>query len=285
MVLKKYLSYLEWIELVYLNHQDIENQITLNKIAKKDVLKAEENQEEQEKRNIELPEKIDYEKINEILNWQYKYKEMTNIQSKMSVTKIKELKNNETQKQQHIEIKPKFMLDKTKVSAAEKGTITHLILQKLDFTKEYSKEELAQFVNNLCTKNIITQIQKDSIDIEKIYQIINTQFIKNLKNAKEIKKETPFYTYINTKEIYNTQNSENILVQGIIDLYYINQQNEVILVDYKTDYVEGSGEELIDKYKVQLEIYKKALEESLKEKVKHVYIYSIYLNKEIEITF
>ena len=285
LVLKKYLSYLEWIELVYLNHQDIENQITLNKIAKKDVLKAEENQEEQEKRNIELPEKIDYEKINEILNWQYKYKEMTNIQSKMSVTKIKELKNNETQKQQHIEIKPKFMLDKTKVSSAERGTIIHLILQKLDFTKEYSKEELAQFVNNLCTKNIITQIQKDSINIEKIYQIINTQFIKNLKNAKEIKKETPFYTYINTKEIYNTQNSENILVQGIIDLYYINQQNEVILVDYKTDYVEGSGEELIDKYKVQLEIYKKALEESLKEKVKHVYIYSIYLNKEIEITF
>ena len=285
LVLKKYLSYLEWIEVVYLNHQDIENQITLNKIAKKDVLKAEENQEEQEKKNIELPEKIDYEKINEILNWQYKYKEMTNIQSKMSVTKIKELKNNETQKQQHIEIKPKFMLDKTKVSSAERGTITHLILQKLDFTKEYSKEELAQFVNNLCTKNIITQIQKDSINIEKIYQIINTQFIKNLKNAKEIKKETPFYTYINTKEIYNTQNSENILVQGIIDLYYINQQNEVILVDYKTDYVEGSGEELIDKYKVQLEIYKKALEESLKEKVKHVYIYSIYLNKEIEITF
>ena len=285
LVLKKYLSYLEWIELVYLNHQDIENQITLNKIAKKDVLKAEENQEEQEKKNIELPEKIDYEKINEILNWQYKYKEMTNIQSKMSVTKIKELKNNETQKQQHIEIKPKFMLDKTKVSSAERGTITHLILQKLDFTKEYSKEELAQFVNNLCTKNIITQIQKDSINIEKIYQIINTKFIKNLKNAKEIKKETPFYTYINTKEIYNTQNSENILVQGIIDLYYINQQNEVILVDYKTDYVEGSGEELIDKYKVQLEIYKKALEESLKEKVKHIYIYSIYLNKEIEITF
>ena len=244
LVLKKYLSYLEWIELVYLNHQDIENQITLNKIAKKDVLKAEENQEEQEKKNIELPEKIDYEKINEILNWQYKYKEMTNIQSKMSVTKIKELKNNEAQNQQHIEIKPKFMLDKTKVSSAERGTITHLILQKLDFTKEYSKEELAQFVNNLCTKNIITQIQKDSINIEKIYQIINTQFIKNLKNAKEIKKETPFYTYINTKEIYNTQNSENILVQGIIDLYYINQQNEVILVDYKTDYVEGSGEEI-----------------------------------------
>lgn len=285
LVLKKYLSYLEWIELVYLNHKDIDNQIILNKIAKKDVIKAEENQEEQEHKNIELPDKIDYEKINEILNWQYKYKEMTNIQSKMSVTKIKELKNNETQNKQHIEIKPKFMLDKTKVSSAEKGTITHLILQKLDFKKEYTKQDLEKFVNNLCTKNIITPIQKESINIDKIYQIINTQFIKKLKNAKEIKKEIPFYTYINTKEIYNTQNSENILVQGIIDLYYINEQDEIILVDYKTDYVEGSGEELIEKYKVQLEIYKKALEESLKKEVKHSYIYSIYLNKEIEISF
>lgn len=285
LVLKKYLSYLEWIELVYLNHKDIDNKITLNKIAKKDVIKAEENQEEQEQKDIELPEEIDYEKINEILNWQYKYKEMTNIQSKMSVTKIKELKNNETRTQQHIEIKPKFMLDKTKVSSTERGTITHLILQKLDFKKEYTKQDLEKFVNNLCTKNIITQIQKDSVNIDKIYQILNTQFIKNLKNAKEIKKETPFYTHINTKEIYNTQNSENILVQGIIDLYYINEQDEVILVDYKTDYVEGSGEELIKKYKVQLEIYKKALEESLKKEVKHTYIYSIYLNKEIEITF
>ena len=177
------------------------------------------------------------------------------------------------------------MLDKTKVSSAEKGTITHLILQKLDFKKEYTKQDLEKFVNNLCTKNIITPIQKESINIDKIYQIINTQFIKKLKNAKEIKKEIPFYTYINTKEIYNTQNSENILVQGIIDLYYINEQDEIILVDYKTDYVEGSGEELIEKYKVQLEIYKKALEESLKKEVKHSYIYSIYLNKEIEISF
>ena len=62
--------------------------------------------------------------------------------------------------------------------------------------------------------------------------------------------------YINTKEIYNTENSENILVQGIIDLYYINQNDELILVDYKTDYTQDEGKDLVDKYKVQLEIYK-----------------------------
>ena len=120
-------------------------------------------------------------------------------------------------------------------------------------------------------------------DIDKIYKIIESDFIKNLKSAKEIHKETPFYTYINTKEIYNTENSENILVQGIIDLYYINQNNELILVDYKTDYTQDEGEDLVDKYKVQLEIYKKALEEALKIPVKETYIYSIYANKAINL--
>ena len=62
----------------------------------------------------------------------------------------------------------------------------------------------------------------------------------------------------------------------------INEKDELILVDYKTDYVKEE-KELIEKYKVQLELYKKALEESLDRKVEKIYIYSTQLNKAIEI--
>ena len=65
-------------------------------------------------------------------------------------------------------------------------------------------------------------------------------------------------------------------------MYYINEKDELILVDYKTDYVKEE-KELIEKYKVQLELYKKALEESLDRKVEKIYIYSTQLNKAIEI--
>ena len=41
--------------------------------------------------------------------------------------------------------------------------------------------------------------------------------------------------------------------------------------------------ELIKKYKKQLKINKKALEDELEEKITHTYIYSIYLNKKIEL--
>ena len=281
LLLKKYLSYLGWIELTYMNHENIEDYIELKKINKKDIIKQDEELEEKADNKLQFSEDIDYKKINEILNWKYEYEEMTNIQSKMSVTKIKELKENI--KKRKVEIKPKFTIESTTVSAAEKGTIIHLILQKLDFTKDYTKNELSKFIEDMCNKNLITENQKDAIDIDKIYKIIESDFIKNLKSAKEIHKETPFYTYINTKEIYNTENSENILVQGIIDLYYINQNDELILVDYKTDYTQDEGKDLVDKYKVQLEIYKKALEEALKIPVKETYIYSIYANKAINL--
>ena len=82
-------------------------------------------------------------------------------------------------------------------------------------------------------------------------------------------------------EVYDIDEEENILVQGIIDLYYINEEDELVLVDYKTDYVTNE-KELIDKYDKQLQLYKRALEASLNRKVDKVYIYSTHLNKEID---
>jgi len=92
----------------------------------------------------------------------------------------------------------------------------------------------------------------------------------------------PFYFDMQAKEVVKQEANEKILVQGIIDLYYINQNDELILVDYKTDYVE-TQEDLINKYQKQLELYKQALEEALGQKVKHVFIYSTFLGKEVEI--
>ena len=80
------------------------------------------------------------------------------------------------------------------------------------------------------------------------------------------------------------QNDENILVQGIIDLYYIDKNGKLVLVDYKTDYVEAEKEnELVEKYKEQLYLYKDALEKALNRKVDRMWIYSLYLNESIVI--
>ena len=80
------------------------------------------------------------------------------------------------------------------------------------------------------------------------------------------------------------ENDENILVQGIIDLYYIDKDGRLVLVDYKTDYVEaGKENELVEKYKEQLYLYRDALEMALNRKVDRMWIYSLYLNESIVI--
>ena len=105
-----------------------------------------------------------------------------------------------------------------------------------------------------------------------------------MQTAKVVEQEKAFYLNLKANEIYKNNAEDEILVQGIIDLYYITKNDELVLVDYKTDYVENNNEQsLKDKYNIQLEIYKKALEEALNRNVDKVYIYSTWLNKEIEI--
>ena len=131
-------------------------------------------------------------------------------------------------------------------------------------------------------QKIITKKQAEAININKIYQFTKYKIWEEMINAHVVQREKAFYISIPAKEIYNEELKENILVQGVIDLYYINEQNKLILVDFKTDYVEDRNEQiLVDKYNIQLELYKRALEDALQRKVDKVYIYSTYLEKEI----
>ena len=152
-------------------------------------------------------------------------------------------------------------------------------------TEEYNLEKITELIEGLKDKEIITEIEAQNIDKEKLLEYTNSQLWTELKQAKEIHKEHPFYINIKASRIYNQINKEddeNILVQGVIDLFFIDKDDNLILVDYKTDYVQHENE-LVEKYKGQLDLYKEALEQSLDKKVDKMCIYSVYLNKLIEI--
>ena len=279
LLLKKYLSYLGWIELVYLSHDDINDYITLNKIDNNEI----DNDKTEENADIyyNFADEYDLTATDIALKWSYEYNEMTNLQSKMSVTKIKQLMQNEDEYVNN-EIKPKFINDES-VSASEIGTAVHLILQKIDFNNKYTKESLHNFIIDLQNKKYISESQIKNIKEDKLLLMLESELGMRLKSAKKIMREIPFYTYVDTKDVYHTEKSENILVQGIIDLYFIDENGSIVLVDYKTDFVKND-KELVDKYKIQLDLYKKALEEAIGKTVNEVYIYSIYLNKSIKVS-
>ena len=285
-ILKKYKSYLDWIELVSLKEQE-NSVIEIEKIEKNSLLNID-KEDKNGKGLKELNEKIkntkneNLENIIKKIEWKYKDINASKIESKTSVSKIKR-KENISYDLVNINT-PNFLKEDEKVSSARKGTITHLCLQKLNEKEKYTEEKINQILEGLVLKNIITIKEKEIINVTQIYNFTKSTIWKELEQAKLVEKEKTFYINIPANEMYKNDVKENILVQGIIDLYYINEKDELILVDYKTDYVKEE-KELIEKYKVQLELYKKALEESLDRKVEKIYIYSTQLNKAIEIKY
>ena len=287
----KYKSYIDWIELVYLKNKD-KDIMKFNIINKKDILK--ENPEEKEENKDIIKEiqnrAISKENINKIkqeLEWKYKFEESVELPSELSVSKIKELKNNVQLQNQEVSFaKPNFLIEKTELTGAEKGTIMHLCLQKLNHKEEYDLEKLKRMVKSLVEKEIILQKEADSVNYSKILEFFKSEIWQEMKEAKLVEQEKAFYFNIKANEIYDVKSEEDILVQGIIDLYYINKDDELVLVDYKTDYVENNNEEILkEKYDIQLAIYKKALEKALDRKVDKVYIYSTWLGRAITINF
>ena len=278
-IVEKYRSYLDWLELVYVYNEN--PLMKLNVINKNELIKnKEENENNQNLRKNQIVQELDgyqinkekYKKIDELLNFEYEYLGDVELPTKTSVTAIKQEK--EVSKKIH-----KFAQDE-KITGARKGTIIHLILSKL--TNQRDMAEIEKLIESLREKEIITKEEQNSINMKIIENYLNSELYRELQEAKEVNRETPFYLNIDSNEIYENTD-EKILVQGIIDLYYIDKENNLVLVDYKTDYVNSNDEkELIDKYKTQLKLYKRALEKALNKKVMHTYIYSTYFNKNIE---
>ena len=290
-LLKKYITYLDWFELVKLNYE-INNEKKIDdfslEIHNSNKFKVENIEEE---KNIELNfKKYDnYDEIIEKLNWKYDKEFESTLPIKTAVSTVKKMKVEEAENFEALfnkdlglsEFVPEF-LSEEKVSGAKRGTITHLVLQKIDLKKEYTEVELKAFIEYLKSKNFLSEEDAKLVNVSQILSFLNSNFGKEIRNAIEINKEKPFCLKIKAKEILEEAKDEEILIQGIIDLYFINEVGEIILVDYKTDFVNNESE-LVNKYKVQLELYKRALEEAIGKKVKNVYIYSLYLGKEIKV--
>lgn len=285
-VLQKYRSYLDWIELVYLKRKkEIEDTIDFTICQKQELLKELLEETIQEKTNIEEKlKKVEQEKLKKIkekLEWSYRYSFPKNMLTKSSVSKIKNMAVDEEKQYQITYEIPEFLKEKTKLTGAEKGSLMHLLLQKLDPKVEYRKKTIEELVERLQRQGIISQKQKEEIEIQKIYDFTKTRVWEELKTATVIEREKPFYMNVKANEIYEEGIEESILIQGVIDLYYITKQEEVVLVDYKTDRVK-TKEELLAKYQKQLQLYQRALEKALGRKVDRTIIYSVYLNEEIK---
>ena len=165
------------------------------------------------------------------------------------------------------------------LTGAQWGTLMHEAMQWLPLA-QYTQASLTKELDALVTKGTFTEEERNLLSDTSLYKFFSSDLGKRLVNAKRIERELPFSMLFDGKRVYDTlEDGENLFLQGIIDTAF-EEDGEWILVDYKTDRVK-SGEDLIKRYKIQMDLYKEALQRLTGMPVKACYIYSFRLHDAI----
>ncbi|MEG1311219.1 MAG: helicase-exonuclease AddAB subunit AddA [Romboutsia sp.] len=245
-----------------------------------------------------------YEEIKEKLDYKYPYKACVTKPASISVTEIKKIQNNHEEEYSkdifasQINLKkPLFMQEsqsKDKITGAEKGTIVHLVMEILDFNKVSSIGEIEEQIKAFVSKGIITTKQSSIINSYKIYKFFKSEIGKRMLKSKFVKKEQAIYAQIKMKDVYRYEefikedefekyDEESLMIRGIIDAYF-EEDEKIIIVDYKTDFVnEENKNGVVNRYKKQLSLYAEVIKELTGKEVKEKYIYLFGIDEGISI--
>lgn len=234
-----------------------------------------------------------YECLANNISWEYMDIDLSRQKSKLSVTEIKRLyqKEQEKEKEENVsdfsrydnaykEILPKFVSSEKALDSAGKGTWFHKAMELIDIAELDSREKVENELDRLYEEGKLIEATKTFITAEKIYRFADSKLGKRMAAAarkNKLYKERKFVVGFPVKE-----NAPDVIVQGIIDAYF-EENGSIVLIDYKTDKVkEGQEDELRERYRSQIEYYKKTLEKITGMEVAQSYLYSFTLNKEIE---
>ena len=244
--------------------------------------------------------------IKENMEFKYPHSHLNRLPAKLSVSKLTptvldDMDNDAATLESFDEAKileiEEFFESKSKTTSADRGTATHLFLQFCDFNNAEQngvKAELSRLVEK---KFIVPQVA-DLINLKQIEKFFESDFYSTLKNAKKTYREQRFNIllpashFTQDEEFKSEIEKEEILVQGVIDLFFEDENGRIILCDYKTDYLtpeELKNEALvIEKMKVrhgkQLEYYAMAIERFLGKAPDKILIYSLPFSEAVEIT-
>ena len=236
--------------------------------------------------------------ISRRLDYKYKFIEGAMLPSNISVSDLKKKEFTygdevhdtvEVFKEKEV-LKPKFLKEEKGLSAAERGTVIHYVMQRLNYDRVSTIGEIKTQIEEMVLDNSLTEKEASSVWYKKIYNFFNSKLgerlLKAYKEDRLVSRELPFFTELSSVEYDPELNKdvyidEKIRLQGIMDCFF-EEEDGIVLLDYKTDYVEeGKVDEIIERYRAQLKYYKDALEKITEKRVKESYLYLFAIDREI----
>ncbi|MBM7653735.1 helicase-exonuclease AddAB subunit AddA [Neobacillus cucumis] len=230
------------------------------------------------------------DQIHARLTWEYPFPSAASHRSKQSVSEIKRVRE-QTDDYSSTELvsrfrksilkRPKFMQEK-QLSPAERGTAMHMVMQHVDLTNEVNEKVIRDQLDWMVNQELLTAEQSEVIDVKLIAQFFSSALGQRFFKAKAVHREIPFTVSLPAREVYPDWNEaeEAVFVQGIIDCI-LEDEDGLVLIDFKsdgiTDRYKGGFEQakpiLEERYKLQINLYTKAIEQIWKRDVAERYLF------------
>ena len=248
------------------------------------------------------------EELTEKFSWKYAWRDMGTHKQKVSVSELKHRAMEERSEEAEQTLNtaeplfpqeiptpylPRFVQEASENAGALYGTMVHRFLECLDFAAlpEFVSEKqglhyVKTQIDRLCTLGRMTEVDAKRLNWKQLRDFLQTDTAKRMRSAAQagmLEREKPFVMSVPAQLVWEeSKPEEEVLVQGIIDVFW-EEEDGIVLLDYKTDRVDNA-EELIRRYKKQLELYADALNRfGAGKTVKEILIYSFALAEEIVI--
>lgn len=244
--------------------------------------------------------------LKETFSWEYAWKEEGAHKQKVSVSELKHRAMEERSESAEQTLNtaqplfpdeiatpyvPRFVQEVKENAGALYGTMVHRFLECLDFAglPDFADEKqglyfVKQQIDALCALGRMQESDAKRLNWKQLLGFLQSDTAKRMRAAAEqgaLEREKPFVMSVPANLVWeDSRPEEDVLIQGIIDVFW-EEADGIVLLDYKTDHVDNA-QELVRRYKKQLELYADALSRFSGEKpVKEILIYSFALAETI----
>lgn len=214
--------------------------------------------------------------IRERIAYRYPHAALAQIPAKLAASATA---HGELQRQYVAHAQPSFM-QRASLSPAERGTAMHAFMQYAVY--ERAAQDVTGEVDRLLREGFLTETQAESLDRGKLTAFFADPLYGRMARSPRCLREYQFTSLQPASRLDPALASdEQLVIQGMADCVF-EEDGALVIVDYKTDRVK-TPEELKERYKAQLDIYRDALEKALAMPVRECVLYSFTLGRAIEV--
>ena len=249
-------------------------------------------------------------RVQEVLAWQYDLRGTGDVAAKLSVTELKRrfaaeelaadsaavrlsevqeepgtaadagrVMEKQGRKRETAFQRPAFMREGVRLTGTEYGTILHSVMQHMDLQKDLTAAGIEKQLDELAAREVLLPVQRQAVKSGRIAQFFASSLGRRMQQAKTLWRELPFSRMLQASRFYPEvqDETEQIFIQGIIDVLFEEEDGCLVLLDYKTDR-DTDAERIAARYALQIQLYSEAIEAILGKKIKERYLYLLHDN-------